>query len=124
VKLKSFQIEVHSDPGVMGSPFPFSAMDFPLSDLSKGPDFSPFFIFSRNKIMAEILRSKGQRKARRKKMEQKFEKCPKPQSATLLALGVRTIARSVFYTCLGKYNQYRRFRYVELTPNAASHKKR
>jgi len=37
--------------------------------------------------MAEILGLKGQRKPRRKKMEQKFGKCPKPQSATFLALG-------------------------------------
>jgi len=60
--------------------FPFSSTkDFPLSDSSEGPDFPFFFIFSKNKRKAEIQRLKDQKEARKKKMEQKFEKkCPKP----------------------------------------------
>ena len=63
----------------MGSPFPFSVMDFPLSDLSEGSDFPSFFIFSKNKRMAEIQRSKDRKETRKKKMKQKFGgKCTKP----------------------------------------------
>jgi len=47
-------------------------VDFPLSALSDGPDFSHFFIFNRNKETAEIQRLKDHGKARKKKMKQKF----------------------------------------------------
>jgi len=84
IELGGFWIEVHSDPGIIGSSFPLSSTtDFPLLVTLVIADFSSSFIVT--EIRKNGWEQEDQKRARKKKM-QRFEKIPKPQMVAFLKL--------------------------------------